>query len=268
MGKTYDYSPVHRALEICAILAFAGLTIALGFRVYSAITDVNGWILVGATALGGYIAADLVSGIVHWLADTYGTPDTLLAGPNLVRPFREHHRWPEDIAHHDFVETNGNNCIVSVPAMVAFLFVPTGHWVGLVAVSFMLFLTVSVFGTNQFHKWAHTRNPSAVVRFLQKTRLILGKEHHQKHHTVPFDVYYCITTGWLNWILAKSGFWRALEWTILKVLGYKARDYTDAPAALGAKPKGVKLAADGSVVYEDGTAVVEETVEQQQPSAA
>ena len=59
-----------------------------------------------------------------------------------------------------------------------------------------------------------------------------------------------------------------MEWTILKVTGIKARDYTDAPAELGAKPKGVKLAADGSVVREDDGSPVTETAVEQQPSAA
>lgn len=277
MGKTYDYSPAHRALEIFAIIAFLALAGALGWRVYGGIDGHFEWLLVAGMAFGGYLAADLVSGIVHWLADTYGTSDTPLAGPNLVRPFREHHRWPEDLTYHDFIETNGNNCLVSVPAMVAFLFVPVTGPIGLAAVAFMLFLTISVFGTNQFHKWAHLERPSLVVRMLQKSRLILGRAHHKKHHTAPFDTYYCITTGWLNWPLATFGFWRFLEWTILKVTGIRARNYFDGPAQVGAKPKGVKIDADGSLIPDGTVPETEIEVElgkaaseavEQQPSAA
>ena len=35
-----------------------------------------------------------------------------------------------------------------------------------------------VFCTNQFHKWAHTKNPAAWVRLLQRAGLILSPEHH------------------------------------------------------------------------------------------
>ena len=35
-----------------------------------------------------------------------------------------------------------------------------------------------VFCTNQFHKWAHTKNPARWVRLLQRAGLILSPEHH------------------------------------------------------------------------------------------
>ena len=51
---------------------------------YLAIRVANGagahpWI-VGCALIMGYIAADLVSGVVHWIFDTFGTVDTPLVG--------------------------------------------------------------------------------------------------------------------------------------------------------------------------------------------
>jgi hypothetical protein len=77
------------------------------------------------SVVAGYIKADLISGIVHWLADRYGTETTPILGANFIRPFREHHFDPKAIVRHGFIETNGSNCIVSAPCMaIAFLLLP------------------------------------------------------------------------------------------------------------------------------------------------
>ena len=65
--------------------------------------------------------SDFLSGFVHWAGDTVGDESTPIFGPNFVRPFRFHHVDPEDITRHDFVETNGNNCIVAAPVLLLVL---------------------------------------------------------------------------------------------------------------------------------------------------
>ena len=71
--------------------------------------------------LTGYIVSDFLSGFVHWAGDTVGDESTPIFGPNFVRPFRYHHVDPEDITRHDFIETNGNNCIVAAPVLLLVL---------------------------------------------------------------------------------------------------------------------------------------------------
>ena len=73
------------------------------------------------------------------------------------------------------------------------------------------FTALFVFCTNQFHKWAHTKNPAGWVRLLQRAGLILSPEHHAVHHAAPRDKYYCITVGWMNPLLDKIRFFRFLE---------------------------------------------------------
>jgi TMEM189-like protein len=166
----------------------------------AALDGVSHYIVVGVSILTGYALADLISGIVHWLADRYGTETTPLLGANFIRPFREHHVDPKAIARHDFIETNGSNCIVSAPCMgLAFFLLPIESslittFVGGGTLAFCL----AIFATNQFHKWAHMDTPPRFVRSLRKFSLVLTPEHHDIHHSAPFARNYCITSGWWN----------------------------------------------------------------------
>ena len=77
--------------------------------------------------------------------------------------------------------------------------------------------------TSQFHLWSHMKHPPRAVRFFQKYRIILSKEHHQRHHKAPYQTNYCITTGWCNPVLGRIGFWPALEWVVSKSTGATVR---------------------------------------------
>jgi ubiquitin-conjugating enzyme E2 variant len=46
------------------------------------------------------------------------------------------------------------------------------------------------------------------VRTLMRLSLVLDADHHNDHHTAPFDRNYCITTGWWNPFLRQ---WRIFE---------------------------------------------------------
>ncbi len=171
----------------------------------------------------GIVGGDLVSGIVHWAADTYGSEETPMIGPSLVKPFRLHHVYPRDICTHGLVELTGNVCILAVPVLSVSLYLlwllPESGWLAF-AVICLGFVALATVATNQFHKWAHQESPSAFARWLQRTRLVLEPEHHQLHHTRPFDTNYCITNGWLNPFLNKLKFFRRLE-AALALVGIK-----------------------------------------------
>ena len=108
----------HRHLEIAGIVAFASLEAWLGFDVVRHLNGGLDWLWLGLALVLGYVLADLASGLIHWLFDRYGTADTPVVGRNFVQPFREHHIDPKGITRHDFIETNGNNCIATlVPRM-------------------------------------------------------------------------------------------------------------------------------------------------------
>ena len=116
-------------------------------------------------AVLAYLAADFLSGFVHFLADNFGSCDTPIIGPNFIEPFREHHIDPKGIVGNDFVDANGNNSLASLPFMLAvWVIVPLettyyGYLFGI----FSLFLCLAAFLTNQFHKWAHMDSPPAFM---------------------------------------------------------------------------------------------------------
>ncbi|NBD11576.1 MULTISPECIES: plasmanylethanolamine desaturase [Corallococcus] len=215
------YSPAIRAMEIASILAFVTLEGALIYKLWS--THHTGpWLLILAVVLG-YLAADFVSGLVHWMGDTWGSTEMPVLGKAFIRPFREHHVDEKAITRHDFVETNGNNCLVSLPVAALAVAVPLNGpgWVFLAA--FLGAMIFWVMATNQFHKWSHLDSPPALIHFLQRVHLILPPDHHRIHHTAPFNQYYCITVGWMNRPLKMIHFFPLMERLITWATGQLPR---------------------------------------------
>ncbi len=141
-------------------------------------------------------------------------------GSMFVRPFREHHVDPKAITRHDFVETNGSNCLATAPVLLGALALdPASSVVARFVVVFLVALALGVFATNQFHKWAHTDVPPRTVRWLQRLGLVLRPDHHAVHHQAPFVLHYCITTGWMNPVLDGVGYFRAVERAISAATG-------------------------------------------------
>lgn len=177
----------------------------------------------------GALAADFLSGLVHWGADTWGSVDIPIFGKAFIRPFREHHVDPTAITRHDLIETNGDNCMLTLPALsyMAYRYFTLDQ--DAIEVSykmdcFVFSLAVFVTLTNQIHKWSHTYFGLPLwVQKLQDWHIILPRKHHRIHHVSPHETYFCITTGWLNYPLEVIKFWPCLEWLIEKTTGVKPR---------------------------------------------
>ena len=208
----HHYSRSHRAVEILSILLVFATLAAIAWRVGRAVESTSGWLWIALTALTGYLGADFISGVVHWAGDTIGDEETPFLGKNFVMPFRQHHVDPKDIARHDFVETNGNNCIVALaPLGLAYVLMPSETGFRFYVATLMGFLCLFIVATNQFHKWAHADAPPRFAQLLQRQGLILSPTHHNVHHALPHDRHYCITVGWMNPLLNRIGFFRGAE---------------------------------------------------------
>jgi ubiquitin-conjugating enzyme E2 variant len=146
-----------------------------------------------------------------------------MIGRRLLVPFRVHHINPDDFLRRRFVDTNGDVASVAAPVLLALLMVPIdARWGGPVALFGLGFCGFGLM-TNQIHQWAHMPAPPRMIRALQECRLILGPAEHAAHHERPYDVGYCITTGWCNRPLEAIGFFRRLEVAIHAITGARPR---------------------------------------------
>jgi ubiquitin-conjugating enzyme E2 variant len=205
----------YRALEVASCGAYSYAAFLLAQEVYlGAWAEPMVLLILPVAALVAFLTADLMSGVVHWAADTYGTRRTPFFGPKFIAPFREHHVDPMAITRHDFVEANGDNCFCALTVIVpTYLFVPARAepW-GVVAGLYVLLVSLSVVLTSMAHGWAHAgKDAPRPIRWLQRMGLLISAEHHALHHVSPHKTHYCITTGWLNPVLDRTRFFRRVE---------------------------------------------------------
>lgn len=256
------YSSNKRIQEtLCTHLSLVIGAFTVAFILCNAKYQFLPYMLLSFVAAG--FVADFLSGLVHWAADSWGSVDLPIIGKSLLRPFREHHIDPTAITRHDFIETSGDLCAVTIP-IFAFISYKQVHYLDFIpslfggpardsldgnstmsstastlesdviaaeqSVSefawcfFLFMLAILILLTNTFHKWSHTYFGLPVwVEWLQWAHLILPKRHHRLHHISPHDTHFCITTGWLNQPLHVIGFWPKLEYVITKVTGAQPR---------------------------------------------
>lgn len=180
---------------------------------------------VVAGLLCGALAADAVTGLVHWACDTWGSDRTPWLGPALVRDFRIHHRDPDAMLAHDWVSVNAapgvaafaGLALLALPALQPELAArPFAH-------AAMLALLVFGGAANQLHQWAHAPRVPRWVRALQQGGVLLSPRRHARHHAAQHTAAYCISTGWLNPLLDGVGAWRALERVVETLTGVAPR---------------------------------------------
>jgi len=212
------HSKRQRIVEAGAIVAWLVMTWFLASETVSGL-GVDSALVIASGLAVGLLGADFVSGLVHWLADTWGRSDWPILGPAIIRGFREHHTDPEAILAHDFIETNGASSLGSLVLLSSAAVVPLDGLAERFSDSAILGLSTALVATNQIHKWAHSASPPRAVAWLQARGWILRRNDHAVHHAPPFDRNYCITTGWLNPLCQRLAVFKGLERAITLCCG-------------------------------------------------
>lgn len=152
------------------------------------------------------LAADFVSGLVHWIEDTFWTEATPLLGAWIVAPNVLHHRNGRAFLAKSWLESSWDLVVASL----VILAVAGGF--GLLTWHVWIFAFLSA-NANQVHKWSHRtdRELPSVVRALRRLHLLPSFEHHARHHRGAKDSHYCVLTECLNPLLDATRFWRGLE---------------------------------------------------------
>jgi len=147
--------------------------------------------MIALELLAGWLIADLLSGLGHWIGDSYLLErlglEKLFAGANV-----DHHARPLDIVHQGVLKRNATAWAGTVLFVSLWLLLLSPSWVLAGAAAGGLIVS-------EVHRWAHSpsRAPRA-VRWLQKTGLLQSPRHHAAHHRPPHSVRFCLLTNWLN----------------------------------------------------------------------
>lgn len=228
-----DISPLRQVVEGTAIAVSIVLLIGEMIRVGNALEIRIGWIVLAAG--GGLLSADLVSGLVHWTADTWGSETMPVLGRRFLHPFRVHHVNPDDFLRRRFLDTNGDVAMIVIPILLTTHLVSLASLWGQAFSVFIVAFSAAGLPTNQVHQWAHMRDPPRIVRWLQNRGIILSREAHRRHHEAPYAINYCIATGWCNSCLTRIRFFRRLERMVSATTGLVPRqDDTDFQSHLAA----------------------------------
>lgn len=130
--------------------------------------------------IAAYWFVDLASGVYHYATDH---------GWNIrqqVESFALHHR------------SNTMSGVDWIPALAAVPILLVGLYL---AQPFLIAGGLFGIGAQLPHYWAHRGSRFAIIRWLQRHRIIISPEHHARHHHGLFDSHFCIFTGWNNWWL-------------------------------------------------------------------
>ena len=163
------------------------------------------------------LLADFLSGLAHWLEDSYFTPSSRLLGRTIAKNVL-HHLEPAAFVVNPWYVTIRSSFVCA--AFVGAVLAACGWlswWVGLA-------LLVAVFA-NQVHKWAHVPASSVprLAQMLQAWGVLQTAAHHGVHHTGRKNRRYCVVTNVLNPVLDRSRFWRVMAAGVQLVTGCQPR---------------------------------------------
>jgi ubiquitin-conjugating enzyme E2 variant len=165
--------------------------------------------------------ADFLAGAVHWAEDAYGSENTPVLGPLVIRPNIIHHHFPRFFTKYTWWQSSWELLVIGAVVLVGATALGCLGW------QVWLFVAISV-NANQVHKWAHrTRAENGpLISRLQDWHILQTPRHHGLHHSDPKNTYYCPITNIVNPVLERLQFWARLETLIYALTGVGHRHDT------------------------------------------
>ncbi len=221
-----DSTPRWSVSDVVAPVMLCVLLVPVAARAAQGVHGAGDIPIVLLALLVGLLAADLTSGLVHWACDTFFDEDTPLIGRALIEPFREHHHAPLAMTRKGFLRVSRANLFIMSFGLAVTWWredggMPDCH--SLLAHASWFWYACAVSLTNQLHRWAHAERVPRPARRLHALGVIVSPSHHARHHRPPFRRGYCVTTGWLNPILDRLGFFAHLEYAIRALCVHRPR---------------------------------------------
>jgi hypothetical protein len=169
------------------------------------------------------LLADFLTGLGHWIEDTYGVPTWPLIGAEVIEPNIMHHQHPTWIATMSTVLSR--NYQTMIPA--ALISAAALLYFGLLSWPLVLVAFATALG-NETHTWAH-RSPDEngrLIRAMQNSGLVLMPLFHARHHRPPYDRYYCTLFNVTNEFCEMLRIWRFLESVLRITVGIEVKRMT------------------------------------------
>jgi hypothetical protein len=164
--------------------------------------------LLGQVALC-LLIADALSGLLHWIEDSYFSPNTPLIGRHVIAPNIEHHLDPRAFLRNSWWDSTWISLLIA--AVLGLAIWASGLWHWTVALTLLIAAHAAT-----VHKWAHrsrSENGPLIVA-LQRLHIIQSPAHHAAHHRPARDRRYCVITPWVNPIVDRLHLWHGLELAI------------------------------------------------------
>jgi hypothetical protein len=184
----------------------------------------------------GYLFADFLTGIYHWIKDSYFSPFTPLIGRKFIWMSRLHHVRPKYVT-----EISDYDLLKSSSLWTLLWMWPLFLWYGLDPFLLTLLLFISL--NDVIHKYAHLEDSERPIwaTYLQVMKFVQSPSEHYHHHHSLHDKYYCPITPYVNAILEPIHFWRIMEYLIEKIIGVKARSHRERFVEDHTYPAGIKF---------------------------
>ncbi len=158
-----------------------------------------------------WVAADFITGVIHWWEDTYGNPKWKILGKFVVEPNLVHHKQPHKLLEGSYWNRINTSFFAALMIGGILTLFSLLTWQVVVCLLFCV-------QGNQVHAMSHLpdRTTGKFINWLQKTGIFQSKKMHRWHHKAPYETNFCVRSDYVNPILNKIHFWRSLEIAIFK----------------------------------------------------